>query len=200
MSENLPSGAGDAASFKRVAGGFLFRVPGPWPLTARHVLVTEAEKAKIDDCLRATGWRIARGLIYVSAFLIIQATTNSALWFLPLFVAVLMVQAGIFRFYRWRRLAPLVASLPRTNERYSLYELLQSSAAAKSFWELAFLDLASVCLLVAFSIWPFAPPQTDIIIAGQSVVTWAALAICGGLAAYCLLLTILKMLSQWKRA
>ncbi len=60
VSEDIPSDADEAASFKRVAGGFFFWAPGPWPFTARHFLVTEDEEAEINDFLRATGWAPSR--------------------------------------------------------------------------------------------------------------------------------------------
>ena len=198
MFDDLPSGARDAASFKRVGDRFVFRVPGPWPFAARHVLVTVSERDAINARLRATSWRPARGLILIVGVLIIQAGTGSAL-VAPALVAMMALQESIFRFYRWQKLAPLVAGLPPTNERYSLYERLQNTASLAPLWQLTLFDLASVGFLVLFALRRVDPP-TDHLIAGHGATTWALIAICGWLTIYAVVLTCLKILPRSSEA
>jgi hypothetical protein len=135
------SEAFEAAVFKRVPDGFIFRAPNPWMFgRARHYLVNEAQKAEI--AARATGAG-RRGLLL--AFLIWLAvfagivvalalltghddptSTDVAILFVSA-VASLLVCLNVW--YLWV-LRPFIAGLPESHERITYRERREGMRAA----------------------------------------------------------------------
>jgi hypothetical protein len=126
--------------FKKVPGGYVFPARGPWLLGATpRYLVTEAQKAELVDILtpvrpfqrRAvlvivpTLWLLL--LVFVGnnsaigAFILASPMIGIALW------SVLMVGTMVLALHlenrpMQRRLQPVLASLPRTDERITSRE------------------------------------------------------------------------------
>jgi hypothetical protein len=135
----------EEAAFKPVAGGYVFQPPSLyWPFArSRGYLVNEAQKAELMACLRRQRRRIFLLLmVYVFGFGLtvavgasVSAQLMSPLWFIAIvLVTVLAVVliAIVPHIYLMRTLRPLIADLPRTDERITLRDQLHSLAAAIS--------------------------------------------------------------------
>ena len=126
-------------AFKAVPGGFVFQCPNPWVFARpRYYLVNEAQKAEILGHLRR--WRIANlamiGFLVVTAIavmLVVQIVPLS--YSLPLIYAwaaliiVLCVSLSPHLYRGWK-LAPIVATLPPTDQRIRMAEQLSSTATS----------------------------------------------------------------------
>jgi hypothetical protein len=136
----------EEAAFKPIAGGYVFQPPSLfWPVVrGRAYRVNETQKAELAACLRRQ-----RGLIFlllVAYVLIglglaaaIDAAGGPGRISTAEFIAILaMTMLGAVpivilpHIYLVRTLRPLLADLPRTEERISLGYQLRSLAAAVS--------------------------------------------------------------------
>jgi uncharacterized membrane protein len=135
----------EEAAFKPVAGGYVFQPPSLyWPFArARGYLVNEAQKAELADCLRRQRRRIFLLIVvYVIGFGLTAAfgLSGGGQRISPVgFIAIVMVTvlaviliAIVPHIYLMRTLRPLIADLPRTDERITLRDQLHSLAAAIS--------------------------------------------------------------------
>jgi hypothetical protein len=135
----------EEAAFKPVAGGYVFQPPSLyWPFArSRGYLVNEAQKAELADCLRRQRRRIfLLVVVYVFGFGLTAAVGMSGggqrispVGFIAI-VAVTVLAAVLIaivpHIYLMRTLRPLIADLPRTDERITLRDQLHSLAAAIS--------------------------------------------------------------------
>jgi hypothetical protein len=206
-----------ATIFKPVPGGYVYRAPSQWVFgptrTCDHYLVNEAQKAKIAAIVtprRPILWQavlwIGFSLMVAVAGVIAWAVTghdNPTLTDVSIMVALSLVQAFLaLQIYRWmlrRRLRPVLAGLPRTDERITKRDVQQALAAnaqAISIKQLVLLGATSVmactALSINFLIW---------IVKGQSVAFfWLAGAILFGvLAVYNFRRLILKVAHRRNR-
>jgi hypothetical protein len=135
------------ALFKEVPGGFLFRAPNPWILgPAKHYLTTEAQRAEILGI-----GRIKRPILAALRFaaIIIACPLASTLSVYSLSgradpdgkdvaaIAVLTLASlgSIFLIaarLQFRRLAPTLAGLPRTDEKLTLADIQASQTKVMS--------------------------------------------------------------------
>jgi hypothetical protein len=135
----------EEAAFKPVAGGYVFQPPSLyWPFArSRGYLVNEAQKAELAACLRRQRRRIfLLVVVYVIGLGLTAAIgmSGGAQRVSPVgFIAIVLVTvlaviliAIVPHIYLMRTLRPLIADLPRTDERITLGDQLHSLAAAIS--------------------------------------------------------------------
>jgi hypothetical protein len=130
------------AFFKAVPGGYVFQRPSPWPFAQpRCYLVNDAQKAALLGCLGR--WKALNvaivliiGLITGGLFMVLSANPGYyriAFVWTALIVPLLLVPY----LYLSRRLAPLTATLPTTDQRITKMEQMNNSArnvAAPIIW------------------------------------------------------------------
>ena len=134
--------AANEASFKSVAGGYVFQSPNPWIFARpRYYLVNEAQKAQIAERLRR--FRLLNlitlpilVLFFAFMFLspatfgrLLQPATQFGIGFFVLVMALVMPIIAVPHIYLMRALRPLLAGVPRTNERITVAEQLPKIAA-----------------------------------------------------------------------
>jgi hypothetical protein len=134
----------EEAAFKSVAGGYVFQPPTLfWPVVrSRGYLVNEAQKAELIACLRRQRRRIFF-LLIVYVLICVGLTTAvgmsgalpriSPADFIAKVTAMALVVVPILivlHLYLVRGLRPLIADLPRTDERITVGDTLHSVAAA----------------------------------------------------------------------
>jgi hypothetical protein len=114
--------AGIEASFKPVPGGYVFQWPAVLGGGYRNRLVNEAQKAEIINILER--WvllslflaLLAFPLMAVGAIVIAQVAGEVLAWLVLVGVVIVVVPIA----YARRRLRPLLAILPTTEERITL--------------------------------------------------------------------------------
>jgi hypothetical protein len=137
----------EEAAFKPVAFGYIFQPPGLfWPFTRQPAyLVNEAQKAELIACLRRQRRRVFL-LVVVYALIVMglgmaagMALSRGARIPATELIAILIVTALavipiviVPHIYLVRTMRPLLAELPRTEERITLRDQLQSLAGAIS--------------------------------------------------------------------
>jgi hypothetical protein len=136
----------EEAAFKPVAGGYVFQPPSLyWPFArSPGYLVNEARKAELAACLRRQRRQIFLLLVvYVLIVLGFMATVGISGRALRIpsaeFIAIMAVTALAVvpiaiapHIYLMRTMRPLLADLPRTDERITLHDQFHSLAAAIS--------------------------------------------------------------------
>jgi hypothetical protein len=131
-------------AFKRVEGGYVFQARNPWFFgRSRHYLVNEAQKAEIAACLRATLRRLTPWvfvamvvlplLIGGGVFLLVSLGRATFINTFALMLAVFVPYIAWTHIYTMRRLRPLIADLPRTNQRITLREGTSNLVVHMSF-------------------------------------------------------------------
>ena len=91
--------AANEASFKAVAGGYVFQSPNPWIFARpRYYLVSEAQKSEISARLRR--WRLLLLTLLAVTFPVIGSivafATASPATFVRLFLPVIQLGSGFF--------------------------------------------------------------------------------------------------------
>jgi hypothetical protein len=151
----------EEAAFKRLAdGGYVFQARNPWFFgPSRRYLVDEAQKAAIAACIRETLRRI-RPYVFAAAVAIPVVLGAGIFWLVShgsasvgnialLTLAVFGPYIGLIHAYSVRRLQPLIARLPRTQERIGVGEATRTFAARMSFKLLLLMFLGPALLVVA---------------------------------------------------
>jgi hypothetical protein len=151
----------EEAAFKRSAdGGYVFQARNPWFFgPSRRYVVDEAQKAEIAGCIRETLRRI-RPYVFVAAVGIPAVLAAGIFWLLTrgsatagnIFVLTLAVfgpYVGLIHVYSMRRLQPLIARLPRTQERIGAGEATRTFAVKMSSKLLLLMFLGPALLVVA---------------------------------------------------
>jgi hypothetical protein len=130
-----------AATFKPVAGGWVYRAPNPWVFgDAPHYLVNDAQKTQIEAIIVPTrpmlfatilvggifGWVIAV-TTFLWAFSGHEEPTRGDLGIMIALIAIPMLAilpvAGLIQRHR---LSPVLAAVPLTTERISYAEMNQN--------------------------------------------------------------------------
>jgi hypothetical protein len=148
------------ASFKPNDGGYVFRCPSPWLFGSwRTYLVNEAQKASLAAHLRQRQrlllWLMAIYLtIAFAATMLFQsgAPDTSTSGFLAVVVLTLLgmlALAVLPHLYLMRKIAPLLAQLPRADEQITVREQLFGVAAVISPLHLALGGLGGFLVAVA---------------------------------------------------
>jgi hypothetical protein len=137
----------EEAAFKPVAGGYVFQPPSLfWPFArSRGYVVNEAQKAEFIACLRRQRRQIflllvGYVLIVLGLMVAVGISSGRAVRIPSVeFIAIVTVTALAVipitimpHIYLVRTLRPLLADLPRTDERITVGDQLQSLAAAIS--------------------------------------------------------------------
>jgi hypothetical protein len=134
----------EEAPFKRVEGGYVFQARNPWFFgRSRHYLVNEAQKAAIAACLRDALRKLKPWVIVAMVVLPLllcggvvlllalgEATFVNTFAFM---LAVFVPYTAWTHIYIVRRLRPLIAGLPRTNQKITLGEGLTNFVVHMSF-------------------------------------------------------------------
>jgi hypothetical protein len=153
----------EESSFKPVAGGYVFQAPHPWLFArSRTYLVNDAERTAIAACIRrrqklmlvllAVLFPVMFGLI---ALLMLVFHLPSPLVITLVSVLILVPLIGIPHLCLVRCLAPLLAGLPRTDQRITWREQFARSADAVPPTVLK-VGLASAALMLLASVVGFA--------------------------------------------
>jgi len=142
--------AANEASFKPVAGGYVFQSPNPWIFARpRYYLVNEAQKAQIMQ--RMGRWRLLNVALLATTFglffwiiwwpatfarLFPPATQLGMGFYIPVMALVMTLVVlplvAVPHIYLMRALRPLLAGVPVTNERITVAEQLPKIAAPVS--------------------------------------------------------------------
>ena len=157
----------ESISFKPVPGGFVYRAPKPWLFgPTRHYLTSESEKAEISAIMtprrpilfHVALW-MAFSLMVAAACGIVWAFTGhgeptAADVIAMLALVAVEVFAGLqaLRWRQMRRLRPVLAGLPLTDERITDSDVRQALAAgvnAMSVKQLAANGASSVMAFTA---------------------------------------------------
>jgi hypothetical protein len=150
----------EETTFKRIAGGYVFQSRNPWFFGPSHrYLVDEAQKAEIAGCIRETLKRI-KPYVFAAAVIIPIMIAAGAFWLVThgcatvgnivlLALAPFIPYIGLMHAYSMRRLRPLIAGLPRTNERITVCEGTSKFAVKASFKILLLMLLGPVLLIIA---------------------------------------------------
>jgi hypothetical protein len=134
----------ESISFKPVPGGFVYRAPRPWLFgPTRHYLISESQKAEISAIMTPRRPILFQLALWM-AFSFMVAAAGGIVWAFTghreptavdvvAMVALIVVEvfAGL-RALRWRqmrRLRPILADLPLTDQRITDSEVRQALAA-----------------------------------------------------------------------
>ncbi len=131
-------------SFKPVPGGFVYRAPKPWLFgPTRHYLASELEKAEISAIMSPRRPILFQVALWM-AFSLMVAAAGGIVWAFTgqkeptaidvvAMVAVVVVEVFVglqaLRWRQMRRLRPLLADLPLTDERITDSDVRQGLAA-----------------------------------------------------------------------
>ncbi len=131
--------------FKKVANGYVFRAPAFRLFgTGRHYLVNEAQKAQIVEILKLKepNRSIVMGLVFGAVIVVVvmawayfgyhdsEPGIAGYLLMMVMVLASIFALAQVFTWVQFYRLKPVLAHLPRSEERISFSEL--RAAAQKS--------------------------------------------------------------------
>src|SRR5882757_8105558 len=160
----------EAVLFKRVAGGYIFQQPNPWLFgRSNRYIVGEAQKAAILAIIMPRRPVLRIALITVGILLWIAAVAT-AVWafgsghdsptggdFVAIFglIVVPIVGALIVALQRnLRRMRPILAGAPRTDEKITRGELRHAMANALTFKRALLIGAAwsLTCAMQAFSL------------------------------------------------
>jgi hypothetical protein len=118
-----------ASLFKPVEGGYVFRVPYPLGLgRVRHYLVMNTEKAALVAAIagprpartRNCLWLAGSAAVIVATLVVLVLSPHHApalsdtIAMMVLSLALILVEAAVWRFWKLRQLAPLLARLAPT--------------------------------------------------------------------------------------
>ncbi len=129
------------ASFRRADDGYEFRCPNPWLLGSwRWYRVDEIQKRRLALCLRQRQRLVMRllalCLLVAAAFTVLLSNADSdpmiAGLFVLVMVASLLAIAVAQHLYLMRKIAPVLAELPRTDEPTTLHDQIVGVAASIS--------------------------------------------------------------------
>jgi hypothetical protein len=148
-------------SFKPTADGIVFQCPNPWLFGRwRHYLVNEAQKEMLAAHLRQRQrlilWLMAIYLLIALGVTILfqssgapDTSTSGFLGVVALTMMAMLALALMPHFYLMRKIAPLLAQLPRTDDRATLHEQLFGVAAVISNVHLAMGGVGGVLIAIA---------------------------------------------------
>jgi hypothetical protein len=150
----------EAIMFKKVPDGYVFRAPNPWVLgRAKFYLVDEAQKTKLLAIITARSqavfWVMFAGLIGIStpalAYLSGHANPTPRDFVVMLALVPIWLYAAALVSVRptARRLQPLLAGLPRTDQRITAAEMRQAVRKTVSFRHYLLLGVSQAILSVA---------------------------------------------------
>ncbi len=151
----------EETAFKRVAGGYVFQTYNPWVVgPKRRYFVNEAQKGRIAECMRQIMGEL-KPFIIVSAVVLPLLTLAATFWFIIglraplgtvylymglLLLGIFLPYFAIIHAYRIGRLHPLIAGLPRSDERITWREGTETFAANVSSKFLLILFVAPVII------------------------------------------------------
>lgn len=129
------------ASFKRADDGYEFRCPNPWLLGSwRWYRVNEVQKRRLALCLRQRQRLVMRlfalYLLVGAALTVLLSGADSDPMIAGLFVLAMVTSlfaiAVVQHIYLMRKIAPVLAELPRTDEPTTLHDQIVGVAASVS--------------------------------------------------------------------
>jgi hypothetical protein len=157
-----------AVLFKPVPGGYTYRAPGRWAFgPACYYLVNEAQKTKII-AVQTPRRPIVLQILLWTTFLLMVAAAGTIVWATTgdneptsrdmfFWVIIVVIQVfGALQLLHWRiqrRLRPILADAPRTDDRITHRDMrlaMEASTNATSVRQLAFGSIASVFAFTTF--------------------------------------------------
>jgi hypothetical protein len=150
----------EAIMFKKMPDGYVFRAPNPWVLgRTRFYLVNEAEKTKLLAIITARShavfWVAFVGLIGASTAALAyfsghtNPTTRDFVTMLALLPVWLYAAALVSGRPTARRLQPLLAGLPRTDQRITAADTRRAVRKTVSFRQYFMLGVSQAIMSVA---------------------------------------------------
>lgn len=184
-------------TFKRVAGGLIYRAPNPWIFgDAPHYFVTDEQKAKIEAIIVPRrpvlfGMMLVAGIfawVFALAGLVWAGsrhddpTTADVIAIVVLTVVSLIGAVPLANWIQRRRLRPVLERLPLTQERITFADMRKNARTATPFRQSRNAYLASVfaCVAAVAAVYShfIAKPGLDayVIIWTFNAVLWGSLA------------------------
>lgn len=139
----------ESVLFKRVADGHIFQAPNPWIFgQSSRYLVNDTQKAQLLAIITPR-WPVLRVAVITAGIMLWSVAVAAMVWafsaghdqptgyemvamvFLTVVPMVLALMMALQR--NLRRMQPVLAGLPRTDERISSSDLRQAMAKAMSF-------------------------------------------------------------------
>jgi len=153
----------EAITFQAVPGGYLYREPFRLSSKAQHYLVNEAQKAQLVALTipqRPVLWQISLWSSVCAMVVIACAavwlytghgnpTTVDAVGMIVLTAAQLLVAFGVLRWWKLRRLRPLLATLRPSNLKMTRSAIQGVGVNAMSVTQLVIAGVASACAATA---------------------------------------------------
>ena len=153
----------EAATFQPVPGGYLFREPFRLPSKARYYLVSEAQKAQLAARAiprRPVLWQISLWSTLCTMVAIAclavwlytghdHPTATDAIGMIVVTIAQLLVRFALLRWWKLRRVRPLLAILQPTELRPTQSATRGADANAMSVKQLVFVGVSSTCAATA---------------------------------------------------
>jgi hypothetical protein len=140
-------------TFKRIPGGFLVAAPIKWPFAAtQHYFATDAQKTEIEERMTRAGRSFVPVCFLLTVLALIAADEigfANASRFLGLYTLAVVVFLLAMQIRTWHAVRPLLAVLPRSNERITFGESARMNAASTPLWRL----LASDLFLGLLAVW-----------------------------------------------
>jgi hypothetical protein len=138
----------EAILFRQATGGFIYRAPNPWVFgAADHFLVNEAQKHDILEIVVAR--RPILRLVVITAALLLwgiamgtlgwafsgheDPTATDVIVMIVMTIVAMFVALHVALRRKRRQLQPILAGLPRSNERITPVELRKAMAGSISF-------------------------------------------------------------------
>ena len=168
--------------FKKVQNGYVYRAPAPWLFSASpHYLVNETQKAEISQILSVK--RVVLTAVAVTLFMLsIGVGAGAGVWAVSgkdqpgpaeIFLIALAVAASVsmalqaLAWVQTRRLRPILATLPRTNERISIREMNRSIQKSQSVKSLILLGASQAFVFGCF-MFSFGLNLNEVLVTGHA--------------------------------
>src|SRR5437016_3583003 len=153
----------EAVTFQPVPGGYLYREPFRRSSKARHYLVSEAQKAQLialtiprrPVLFQIALWGTLCAMVALACVAIWlytghdNPTALDTIAMVVLTIAQLIIAFAVLRWWKLRRLRPLLATLPLSDLKISQSAMRAAGANAMSGKQLMVAGVASACAATA---------------------------------------------------
>ena len=156
----------ETTMFKEVPEGFVFRAPNPWVFgRARFYLANAAQKAELLSIITARSqlifWIALIGLIAASTALMAVASGHDDPTMVDAFIMLALLPVWLYAALlisirpMARRLAPVLAGLPRTEQKITAAELSQAVRKTMSLPHSLMIAVSQALLAASFAVMAF---------------------------------------------
>jgi hypothetical protein len=203
----------DAAMFKEVSGGYVFRAQNPWVFgRAKHYLVNDSQKAQLTAAAVRSPflfWIALVGLIGAFTAMLSwisghdDPTVGDAVILLALIPLAIYGALVLSIYSSSRRLGPLLVDLPLTDQRITVAELREVALKASSLPQFLILAASQAVLSAVFLLLAVQNADGNIasVFNGGTSLVYAVAGVISALSAVSLLLVALnKFKNRQKQA